>query len=90
MRQPGFTADYSLYTGPERYRVLSVASALRDEGATVMPQSCPWYVWLGCGAKVSACGTICTASSGPAWLSCMGWCLTFSGASLCINCFTSS
>jgi hypothetical protein len=88
MHIPGFTAEDAIYNASVHYRFSAYIRSSGDVHNAIYPQGCPWYEWIVCAAKVSACTTGCSTAGSFAWLPCMAQCLFLIGAAPCLRCVT--
>jgi hypothetical protein len=61
MTMPMFNADASLYPARNVYRSTAAANSPRDEGLTVIPQSCGLFKGIFCGTVITAGSAACAA-----------------------------
>jgi hypothetical protein len=86
MNMPVFNAEAALYSRSTYYRPKSNAVSASDNKTNVVPQACPWWMWIGCKASVMTCNRICALVPFSELTPCVDLCLAMSGAEGCGEC----
>ena len=88
MATPGFGAAYSLYLTQGQYVGAGTPAGLSGGTATLHPQACTWWNWIGCRTSIVTCRALCAIGYlGTVGKECEELCLLLSGVpEFCSEC----